>query len=62
MKNSISFQMIGIMFGAMTFGQMSDMFGRRTVCFCFLYIFFEGEGEFCRFKIVIGWVCLSALC
>lgn len=30
-KNSISFQMIGIMFGAMTFGQMSDMFGRRTV-------------------------------
>ncbi|VDN17510.1 unnamed protein product [Gongylonema pulchrum] len=29
-KNSISFQMIGIMFGAMTFGQMSDFFGRRA--------------------------------
>ncbi|EJW84145.1 hypothetical protein WUBG_04946 [Wuchereria bancrofti] len=28
---SISLQMIGIMFGAMTFGQLSDMFGRRAI-------------------------------
>uniref|UniRef100_A0A915PH97 Major facilitator superfamily (MFS) profile domain-containing protein n=1 Tax=Setaria digitata TaxID=48799 RepID=A0A915PH97_9BILA len=30
-KMSISLQMIGIMFGAMTFGQLSDMFGRRAI-------------------------------
>ncbi|VBB34729.1 unnamed protein product, partial [Acanthocheilonema viteae] len=30
-KISISLQMIGIMFGAMTFGQLSDMFGRRAI-------------------------------
>ncbi|KAM3722353.1 Organic cation transporter protein [Dirofilaria immitis] len=30
-KLSISLQMIGIMFGAMIFGQLSDMFGRRTI-------------------------------
>ncbi|CAG9535997.1 unnamed protein product [Cercopithifilaria johnstoni] len=30
-KMSISLQMIGIMFGAMIFGQLSDMFGRRAI-------------------------------
>ncbi|VDO48339.1 unnamed protein product [Onchocerca flexuosa] len=34
----ISLQMIGIMFGAMTFGQLSDMFGRRTVNYCLFHI------------------------
>ncbi|VDM99627.1 unnamed protein product [Thelazia callipaeda] len=30
-KLSISLQMIGIMFGAMTFGQLSDTFGRKAI-------------------------------
>nr|CRZ21937.1 Bm59 [Brugia malayi] len=40
-KMSISLQMIGIMFGAMTFGQLSDMFGRRAVNYSSFKLFFE---------------------
>ncbi|VDM26829.1 unnamed protein product [Toxocara canis] len=39
-KNSISIQMFGILMGTIIFGQLSDSFGRRTVCINFISCYF----------------------